>query len=285
MRWVTCRWTRWGRPLLPVDQRPLRARQCHPDLEQELRRLGQHLRRSDHRDCDPGPSAAPLDDDQHPRRKLSAEGPAARRTADPARGADASAADCRPEQSHEAEPFVMSSQRHREISLENTFLDQPPEDSAAGDLIFIIYYVRAGHRQLSVRCEAVRRGCASTSLGIRSGPVCASTAVEVSGLARNGKRRQGGVPRSSSSMSLEPAIPRRVGLHQSPPPLHRPIPCCTGSAETVNHYPARAGEFSRGEMGKFQPALTLLRGTFPLRRVSQPLARLCLPAFVRDCTT
>src|SRR5580693_17218 len=58
------------------------------------------------------------------------------------------------------------------------------------------------------------------------------------------------------SMSLRPAIPRQVGLHQSPPPLHRLKVILSPSAETVNHHPTGAGEFSTGEMGNFQPALT-----------------------------
>jgi hypothetical protein len=62
------------------------------------------------------------------------------------------------------------------------------------------------------------------------------------------------------SMSLRPAIPRQVGLHQSPPPLHRLKVILIPSAETVNHHPARAGEFSTGEMRNFQPALTELQG-------------------------
>ena len=62
-------------------------------------------------------------------------------------------------------------------------------------------------------------------------------------------------------MSLRPAIPRQVGLHQSPPPLHRLTVILIPSAETVNHHSARAGEFSTGEMRNFQPALTL--GSIP----------------------
>jgi hypothetical protein len=61
------------------------------------------------------------------------------------------------------------------------------------------------------------------------------------------------------SMSLRPAIPRQVGLHQSPPPLHRLKVILNPSAETVNHHPAGAGEFSTGEMRNFQPALTFER--------------------------
>jgi len=58
------------------------------------------------------------------------------------------------------------------------------------------------------------------------------------------------------SMSLRPAISRQVGLHQSPPPLHRLDFILNPPAETVNHHPAGAGEFSTGEMRNFQPALT-----------------------------
>jgi hypothetical protein len=58
------------------------------------------------------------------------------------------------------------------------------------------------------------------------------------------------------STSLQPAIPRQVGLHQSPPPLHRLDFILNPPAETVNHHPARGGEFSTGEMRNFQPALT-----------------------------
>jgi len=56
--------------------------------------------------------------------------------------------------------------------------------------------------------------------------------------------------------SLQPAIPWRVGLHQSPPPLHQPVSIFRQPAETVNHHPAGAGEFSTGEMRNFHPALT-----------------------------
>ncbi len=43
-------------------------------------------------------------------------------------------------------------------------------------------------------------------------------------------------------MSLRPAIPRQVGLHQSPPPLHRLDFILNSPAETVNH-PAERGNF------------------------------------------
>jgi DNA replication protein DnaC len=57
-------------------------------------------------------------------------------------------------------------------------------------------------------------------------------------------------------MSLRPVIPWRVGLHQSPPPLHQPVSMLNPPAETVNHHLTRAGEFSTGRMGNFQPELT-----------------------------
>lgn len=52
---------------LPVGKCTVRTREHPPDLEQELGGLGIHLRRSDHRDGDPGLAAASLDDDQHSR--------------------------------------------------------------------------------------------------------------------------------------------------------------------------------------------------------------------------
>ena len=52
----------------------LRTRQHHPDLEQELRRLGLDLFRPDHRHGDPGSTVASLDDGEHSRRELSLEG-------------------------------------------------------------------------------------------------------------------------------------------------------------------------------------------------------------------
>ncbi len=60
------------------------------------------------------------------------------------------------------------------------------------------------------------------------------------------------------SMSLRPAIPWRVGLHQSPPPLHQPVSMFHQPAETVHHHLTGVGEFSTGTLGNFQPELTLL---------------------------
>src|SRR5262245_30795377 len=57
-------------------------------------------------------------------------------------------------------------------------------------------------------------------------------------------------------MSLQPAIPRRVALQQSSPPLCRLDSVYHPPAETVNHHPARAGEFSTGTLGNFRSELT-----------------------------
>ena len=56
------------------------------------------------------------------------------------------------------------------------------------------------------------------------------------------------------SMSLRPVIPWRVGLHQSPPPLHQPVSIFHRPAETVNHH--APGGSSTGTMGNVQPELT-----------------------------
>src|SRR5215212_1226641 len=57
-------------------------------------------------------------------------------------------------------------------------------------------------------------------------------------------------------MSLQPAIPWRVALLHCPPPLHRLDSMYHPPAETVNHHSPRAGEFSAGTLGNFQPELT-----------------------------
>ena len=82
-------------------------------------------------------------------------------------------------------------------------------------------------------------------------------------------------PLPSSAMSLGSAIPWRVALQQSPPPLHRPESMVHAPAETVNHHLAGAGEFSTGEMGNFQPALTtwLVRGCAGLASRRKPSLR------------
>jgi hypothetical protein len=60
-------------------------------------------------------------------------------------------------------------------------------------------------------------------------------------------------------MSLRPAIPRRVALLHCSLPLHRTISIVNGVAGTVNHHSAGAGEFSVGDLGLFQLALTTAR--------------------------
>ena len=49
------------------------TRQHHSYFQQELRRMGYDLRRSDHRHGHPRPAAAPFDDGEHSRRKLPAQ--------------------------------------------------------------------------------------------------------------------------------------------------------------------------------------------------------------------
>ena len=106
---------------------------------------------------------------------------------------------------------------------------------------------------------AVRQGSALASL--RVGPLSGwnRIAVALSGRRENanGERSADRVPRSSSATSLGSAIPWRVALQQGPPPLHRPISMLHQTAETVNHHLAGGGEFSTGDLGNFQPALTL----------------------------
>ena len=60
-------------------------------------------------------------------------------------------------------------------------------------------------------------------------------------------------------MSLQPAIPWQVALQQGLPPLHRLDFMYHPPAESVNHHLTRAGEFSTGTLGNFQPELTLAR--------------------------
>src|SRR4051795_8030489 len=80
----------------------------------------------------------------------------------------------------------------------------------------------------------------------------------------------GSAPSLIVLMSLQPAIPRQVALLQCLPPLHRLDSMFHLPAGTVNHHLTRAGEFSTGRTGNFQPELTLVRetaqqaGTVPL---------------------
>src|SRR5579872_7508713 len=73
-----------------------------------------------------------------------------------------------------------------------------------------------------------------------------------------GEAVAGSAPGPIVLTSLQSAIPWRGALQQSPPPLHRLVSIYHSPAETVNHHLARAGEFSTGIMGNFQPVLTQL---------------------------
>ena len=65
---------RGSQPVLPPGGTPLRARQPHHHLQQELYRLGRGLRRPGAGHRDPGPSAPPFEHYQHQGRELSAQG-------------------------------------------------------------------------------------------------------------------------------------------------------------------------------------------------------------------
>src|SRR5947209_18486906 len=66
----------------------------------------------------------------------------------------------------------------------------------------------------------------------------------------------GSAPSLMVLMSLQPAIPRQVALLQCLPSLHRLDSMFHLPAGTVNHHFTRAGEFSTGRTGNFQPELT-----------------------------
>ena len=70
--------------------------------------------------------------------------------------------------------------------------------------------------------------------------------LAANGEKANGERNRSHVPRSSSAMSLGSAIPWRVALQQSPPPLYRPESMLNPPAETVRYHWLEAGEFSTG---------------------------------------
>jgi hypothetical protein len=84
-----------------------------------------------------------------------------------------------------------------------------------------------------------------------------SRASRWSAPTQNKGRGSDPAPFPSSAMSLGSAIPWRVALQQSPPPLYRPESILQPPAETVNHHLTGAEEFSTGDLGNFQPALTL----------------------------
>src|SRR5687767_884677 len=85
-----------------------------------------------------------------------------------------------------------------------------------------------------------------------------------------GEAISGSAPSPIVLMSLQPAIPWRVALLHCPPPLHRLISIFHPSAETVNHHLPRAGDFSTGTMGNFQPELT--RGVTSARGTNDVVA-------------
>ena len=90
-----------------------------------------------------------------------------------------------------------------------------------------------------------------------------SRASRWSAPTQNKGRGSDPAPFPSSAMSLGSAIPWRVALQQSPPPLYRPESILQPPAETVNHHLTGAEEFSTGDLGNFQPALTgLLTSTY-----------------------
>jgi len=75
--------------------------------------------------------------------------------------------------------------------------------------------------------------------------------------SQNRGRRSPAAPVIIVSMSLQSAIPWRVALQQSPPPLRRLLSMLRKVAVGVNHHLMRGGDFSTGDLGNFHPALTL----------------------------
>jgi hypothetical protein len=69
----------------------------------------------------------------------------------------------------------------------------------------------------------------------------------------------GFAPGTHRLMSLRPAIPWWGALLHCPPPLYQPTSILNRLVGTVNHHLTRAGEFSTGDMGNFQPELTQVR--------------------------
>ena len=61
-----------------------------------------------------------------------------------------------------------------------------------------------------------------------------------------GRDRISASPRPHRLDESEPIIPRRVGLHQSPLPLHRPTSILGRSGGAVNHHGNEGGDFSSG---------------------------------------
>jgi hypothetical protein len=92
----------------------------------------------------------------------------------------------------------------------------------------------------------------------------------------------GSAPSLIVLMSLQPAIPRQVALLQCLPPLHRLDSIFHLPAGTVNHHSTRAGEFSTGRTGNFQPELTILLTVIRRspRSRANPLVKLAMAPFV-----
>src|SRR5436309_9490586 len=80
-----------------------------------------------------------------------------------------------------------------------------------------------------------------------------------------GEAVAGSAPGPIVLMSLQSAIPWRVALLHCLPPLHRLVSIYHSPAKTVNHHLTRAGEFSTGIRGNFQPVLTLWPHTLERR--------------------
>ena len=87
------------------------------------------------------------------------------------------------------------------------------------------------------------------------------------------------------SMSLQPVIPWRVALQHGPPPLHRLFPMLNNPVVDVNHHLTRGGEFSTGETGSFQSALTEASNPFrsPLYPPDWPSDKDARPGGRRQC--
>src|SRR3954451_21945452 len=86
-------------------------------------------------------------------------------------------------------------------------------------------------------------------MGKSINPMCCSFRTQ-------GEAISGSAPGLIVLMSLQPAIPWRVALQQSSPPLYRLDSMYHPSADTVNHHPARAGVFLTGTLGNFRSELT-----------------------------
>src|SRR5580658_835790 len=77
--------------------------------------MGLHIRRPNHRDGDPRPTAAPFDHGEHSRRELQAQRAPQGRVDSAAGTATTRIPGCHPERARETEPFVMSFLRHGQI--------------------------------------------------------------------------------------------------------------------------------------------------------------------------